>query len=387
MLQLKEAILKETKEGKLDLNGIQSLIKSLSRDIVEGILDEAIALPANKKQQLSKTSIDEALTKKQEELAVVIPKIKQSSITYPKEVSEFDQCIMYLYASGMPTRDMQEYIYDVFGNKVTPAMISMIVDRVMADARKWQQRPLDSVYFVVFFDALSYKVRENGKVVSKTIYSCFGINSTGHRELLGFWITSTVGTTYWLQVLNELKNRGLSDILIVCSDEINGLARAIQIVFPETEVQRCIAHMIRNSLVYLPTKYRSEFAGDLKGIYTALTESDAQTALESLLTKWGTEYPLAIRCWKENWQSVVSILKYPPALGKVLCSATTVESIHHQLRKIIQDRSVLIHDDALFNLLYLAALRLESKMQMHIRNWPAVATELHIIFQKKFDVR
>ncbi len=378
MQLLKQAILKEATTGKLSLDGVQSLIKNFTKDVLTSVLEREV--DAGEKSGRSIVSTKETVSN-----STIDHEAKL--ISYQQEASKFDQCIVYLYASGMTTRDIQEYVYEVFGIKVTQAMISMITDRVMADARKWQQRPLDSVYVTLFFDALPYKVRENGKVVSKAVYSCIGINSTGHKELLGFWITSSEGTTYWFGVLNELKSRGLKDIFIVCSDRLKGLAKAVDIVFPETTFQRSIVHMIRTSLIYLPTKYRKEFSEDLKGVYAALTEEAGQEALESLLSKWEGEYPLATHCWKENWEDLVSFLKYPLEIRKVLYTVNTIESMYRRVKKIIEDRSVLLHDDALFNLLYLAAHAIEKKTYRQVWNWPTIATHLHNIFKARFIVK
>ncbi len=287
----------------------------------------------------------------------------------------------------MTTRDIQAYVKEVYGANISPAMVSMITNRVMEVARAWQNRPLDSLYVAVFFDAIFFKVRENGKIVSKAVYSCLAINSEGKKEILGFCIAGSEGATHWLNVFNNLKERGVEDILIACVDGLPGLDDAVQTAFPQTEVQRCVVHLMRNSMSHLPKKHRKEFAADAKEIYTALSENAAKEALNSLLAKWESKYPQATNCWKSNWEHIVTFFKYPEELRRVIYTTNPVEALHRQLRKVTKNRGMFPHDDSLFKLLYLAGVDIEKKFPKQINDWEKIEKHLQIIFKGRFAVQ
>ncbi len=288
-----------------------------------------------------------------------------------------------MYARGMTTRDIQAHVQEIYGAEISPAMVSMITDKVLDVAHKWQQRPLAPVYAILYFDALFYKVRENGKIVSKAAYTCLGIDTAGHKDILGIWVAESEGATYWLSVINELKSRGVQDILIACIDGLKGLPDAIAAVFPRTEIQRCVIHMIRNSFKYIPHKHSKEFIVDLKTVYTALSESEARYSLTLMEEKWGSRYPLALKSWIEQWDYVSTYFKYPPELRTLIYTTNAVEALHRQFRKVTKNRSILADDSALFKILYLAARNIHKKWTLPVRNWPSIITQLHIFFKDR----
>ena len=289
-----------------------------------------------------------------------------------------------MYARGMTTRDIQAHVQEIYGAEISPALVSIITDKVIKVATDWQQRPLEETYAVVYFDALFYKVRDGDRIVSKAVYTCLGIDLEGHKDVLGIWIAASESATYWLGVANELKSRGVKDIFITCIDGLSGLADAIEMIFPKTDIQRCVVHMLRNSFKYVPHKHIKEFVKDLKLVYHADSLQQAELALTALQDKWGTRYPLAIKPWTDNWAHASAFFKYPPELRKLIYTTNAVEAVHRQFRKVTKTRSILANDEAVFKLLFLAIRNMQKKWTMPLRDWRIIATQLHIIFKERF---
>lgn len=302
---------------------------------------------------------------------------------HQRDISLFDDKIISMYSKGMTVRDIRDHIQDMYGVDLSASTISYVSDKVIKHAQEWQSRPLDSVYAVVFFDAVHYKVRDNGRIVTKAAYTCLGINLEGQKDILGLWVGESEGAKFWLQVCTELKNRGVKDILIACIDGLKGLPDAIRSVFPEVEIQLCIIHMIRNSFKFIPHKYSKEFTSDLKNIYKAPSESQAQIGLETLIDKWQEKYPLAVKPWVNHWDNLVTFLKFTDPIRKMIYTTNAVESLHRQFKKVTKNKSVFPNDDALLKMLFLASRDVTKKWTMPIHSWKVIISQLAIYFGER----
>ena len=299
------------------------------------------------------------------------------------KISSFDDKIISMYAKGMTTRDIQEHIRDLYGAEISPTTVSHITQKVMTVAHEWQSRPLENIYPVVFFDAIHYKVREGGKVITKAAYTCLGIDLEGKKDILGLWIGENEGAKFWLRVCSELKNRGVNDIFIACIDGLKGFPDAIQEVFPETEIQLCVIHLIRNSIKYIPHKYSKEFIFDLKKVYQAPTLDAAEEALLKLQDRWESRYPLAVNPWVKNWENIKTFFQFPDHIRKLIYTTNAVESLHRQFRKVSKNRSVFPSDDALFKMLFLAARDISKKWTMPVQNWKDALSHFALLYEDR----
>ena len=302
-----------------------------------------------------------------------------------RNISNFDDKIISMYAKGMSTRDIQAHVQEIYGAEISPTAVSNITEKVVEVAKEWQCRPLNNVYAIAYFDAIHYKVREDGKVVTKAAYTCLGVTLDGKKEVLGLWIGEHEGSKFWLRVFTELRNRGVKDIFIACVDGLKGLPEAVHAVFPETEIQLCVIHMIRNSFKYVPHKHSKEFMGDLKQIYRAETEDKAADGLEKLQEKWGAKYPLAVRPWVNQWEHVKTFFKYPQEIRTVIYTTNAVESLHRQFRKVTKNRAVFPNDDALLKLLYLAVNGLSEKWTNQLHGWKQALSQFAILFENRLE--
>jgi putative transposase len=295
-------------------------------------------------------------------------------------ISAFDNKIISMYARGMSTRDIQAHIQEIYGADISPTAVSHITEKVLDVAKEWQTRPLQKTYPITYFDAIHYKVREDGRVVSKAAYTCLGIDLEGRKEVLGLWIGESEGAKFWLRVFSELKNRGVQDIFISCMDGLKGMPEAIRAIFPKAEVQLCIVHMIRNSLKYVSSKNSKEFVADLKLIYRAETEEKAWDNLVHLQKKWEEKYPLAVRPWASHWENIKTFFKFPEAIRTIIYTTNAVESLHRQFRKVTKNRAVFPNDESLFKLLYLSVAGLSEKWTMSIMGWKEALAQFVILY-------
>jgi len=301
------------------------------------------------------------------------------------DISSFDEKIISMYSKGMTTRDIQDHIKEIYGTDLSPTMVSHITGKVLAVANEWQSRPLESVYPIVFFDAIHYKVRENGKIVSKAAYTCLGIDLEGKKDILGLWIGDNEGASFWAQICAELKNRGVKDIFIACIDGLKGLPDAIKCEFPKVEIQLCIIHMIRNSMKYVSYKNVKEFISNLKDIYKSPTEKTAEFQLNVFQEKWNEKYPLAVKPWIKHWENVKTFLKFPDKVKKLIYTTNAVEALHRQFRKVTKTRAIFPSDEALFKMLFLAAKDVSKKWTSSVRDWKSVLTHLSLVFGERLN--
>jgi len=292
----------------------------------------------------------------------------------------FDDKIISMYARGMSTRDIQGHLKEIYQIEVSPDFISTVTDSVMDGVKEWQNRPLDEIYPILYLDALHVKVKDQGQVINKAVYLAVGINMEGKKEVLGFWIEKTEGSKFWLQVVTELKNRGVKDIFIACVDGLKGFPEAIRAVYPKTEIQLCIVHMVRNSLKFVSYKDRKNIAADLKEIYHSSTVELAEKALETFSSKWDSKYPTISQSWRNNWANIIPFFAYPPEIRKVIYTTNAIESLNMTLRKILKTRASFPNDDALRKLLYLGLQNASKKWTMPIRDWVSAINQFLILY-------
>ena len=297
-----------------------------------------------------------------------------------KDISDIDQKIISMYAKGMTTWQISETIEDIYGFETSEGFISDVTDKILPQIEDWQNRPLDEVYPILYIDAIHYSVRDNGVIRKLAAYVILGINTEGKKEVLSITVGDNESSKYWLSVLNELKNRGVKDILIICADGLSGIKEAIAAAFPKTEYQRCIVHQVRNTLKYVPDKDRKAFAADLKTIYHASDEEKARLALDRVTEKWTTKYPNSMKRWYDNWDAITPIFKFSPDVRKVLYTTNAIESLNSTYRKLNRQRSVFPSDTALLKALYLATFEATKRWTMSIRNWGQVYGELSIMY-------
>jgi putative transposase len=295
----------------------------------------------------------------------------------------FDQAIISLYSRGLTTREIEGHLLEIYGVEVSPTLVSQVTDAVCADVLIWQNRPLEEVYPIVYFDALWGKVRENGQVAKVAVFLALGITMAGQKEVLGMWAANSEGAKFWLHVLTELKNRGVKDIFIGCVDGIKGFPEAMEVVFPATQVQLCLVHMVRHSLSYVGWKERRAVAADLKVIYRATTEAEAEQALAVFARKWDPKYPSISKSWRAHWPELITFMKYPAEIRKVIYTTNAIESVNRSLRKISKNRGVFPHQESLLKLYYLALERIAKKWTMPIHNWSEALNRFALEFGER----
>ena len=297
-----------------------------------------------------------------------------------KDISGIEQKIISLYAKGMTTRQISETIEDIYDFEVSDGMVSDITDRLLPQIEDWQKRPLDKVYPIVFIDAVHFSVRDNGQIRKLAAYVILAVSITGHKEVLSIHIGENESAKYWLGVLNELKNRGVKDILVICADGLTGIKEAVNAAFPQTELQRCIVHQVRNTLKYVGEKNKKELANDLKMIYHAPSEEAAREALDRVTEKWEGDYPNAMKSWYKNWDVISPIFKFSADVRKVIYTTNAIESLNSGYRRLNKQRSVFPSDTALLKALYLATHEIAKKWTVPLRNWGRVLGELEIMY-------
>ena len=298
-----------------------------------------------------------------------------------RRLAGFDDQVIALYARGMTTRDIQAHLEELYGTEVSPALISRVTDAILEDVREWQSRPLDSVYPIVYLDAIHLKMRSSGQVQNQAVYVAVGIDREGNKELLGIWVGETEGAKFWLNVLTELRNRGLKDILIACVDGLTGFPDAIQHIYPRTEVQLCIVHMVRNSLRFVGWKERRQVAQDLRLIYTAPTAEAGYQALEAFSAKWDSRFPKISQGWRAKWDNLSGFFAYPPEIRKVIYTTNAIESINASLRKVTRKRGAFPNPESVRKVLYLAIQRVAKRWRRPIKNWESALNHLAIVFE------
>lgn len=384
-----------------DLMGEDGAIKKLIKSSLEGMLDAELTehLGYEKHSSQGKNSGNsrngssrKTLKNDNGEIDLTIPRDRNSTFDpvivkkYERTLGPIEDKIISLYAKGMTTRDIQAHVHEMYGLDMSAPLVSQITDKIIDLAKQWHNRPLETVYPIVFFDAIHYKVANEGKVTSKAAYTCLAIDITGKKDLLGLWVAESEGANFWLGVMTELKNRGVNDILIACVDGLKGFPEAITTVFPQTEVQLCVIHLIRNTLKYIAGKDQKTFMRDLKTVYTAVSEEAALLALDTLENTWGKKYSLSLKIWRNNWRNASTFFKYPDEIRSMIYTTNAVEAVHRQFRKVTKSKSIFPHDDALKKMLFLAYRDIAKKWTvMPVKNWSLALSHLSIIFEKRLE--
>ena len=320
-------------------------------------------------------------------LELEVPRDRNAEFTpllVPKRqtrIDGLDQKILSLYAKGMSVSDIKMQIQELYGAEISESLISRVTDNIMDEVRSWQHRPLEAIYAIVYFDALVVKVRQDKRIINKAVYVALGIDLTGRKDILGLWISENEGAKFWLNNFTEMKNRGLKDILIACSDNLTGMSEAISAVYPETEHQLCIVHQIRNSLAYVSYKDRKKVAADLKLVYGSVTEDEALSALSDFDLKWGKQYPHIAKSWQNNWENLVVFLQYPEVIRRIIYTTNAIEGLNSQLRKVTNNKRVFPSDDSVFKTLYLTIDYITRKWSMPIQNWGEAMAHFLIKFE------
>jgi len=297
----------------------------------------------------------------------------------------FDDKIISMYARGMSTRDIQMHLEEIYGVEVSPSLISTVTGEVMNEVKTWQNRPLDPIYPIVYLDALHVKSRNDGHIQNQAVYLAIGINMDGMKEVLGMWISRNEGAKFWLNVITEIRNRGVQDIFIACVDGLKGFPEAIETVYPLAQVQLCIVHMVRNSLKYVSWKQKKAVAQDLKEIYASSTVDEARLALDSFSEIWDKQYPTISKSWKSNWENIIPFFDYPAEIRKVIYTTNAIESLNMSLKKVIKSRGSFPNDDSVFKLLYLALRNATRKWNMPIRDWKRAMNHFLIMFEERIE--
>ena len=366
------------------------LIKQLTEAALEAEMDSHIAddvVPNRRngktKKTIKSTSGNFELDTPRDRAGTFEPKIVKK---YQTSVSdEIETKMLSMYGLGMSYRDIATHVEELYGIKVSTATISTITDKIIDEVKQWQQRPLDSHYPFVWLDAIHYKVKENGRYQSKAVYTVLGLNLAGTKEVLGLYLSESEGANFWLAVLTDLNQRGVEDILIASVDGLSGFPEAIQTIFPKTEVQLCIIHQIRNSLRYVASKNHKEFMADLNPVYRASTLGAAETALDALEAKWGKQYPIVIKSWRNKWELLSAYFKYPEPIRKVMYTTNSVEAVHRQFRKLTKTKGGFPNDNSLLKLLYLGIQNASKKWTMPVRSWNLALSQLAIFFEGRLD--
>ena len=377
-----------------DLTGKDGIFQEMMKQTVERILkaeqEEHLGYEPYRKNGKSKDNSRNGSSKKTlkttaGEVEIDVPRDRNGSfepqfvVKHQSFDPDLEKRVTSMYARGMSTRDIQAQLSDFYGTDVSPTLISRITDKVLEGVQAWQVRPLEDVYAVVFMDAIHYKIRQDAKVITKAAYTCMGVGLDGRVDVLGLWLSENEGAHFWLTVLNDLKTRGVKDILIACVDGLKGFPDAIENAFPKTLVQLCVVHQIRTSLRYLGSKYQKEFLADLKEVYRAPTLEIGEDNLIKLEEKWQAKCPSAVNGWRDNWMHLSTFFAFPAEIRKMIYTTNAVEALHRQYRKVTKSKGSFPTDDALKKMLYLATLDLKGGFRGK-RGWPVMLGQLKIVF-------
>ena len=386
-------------ESDSDLSNIlgkEGLIKQLSKCILERALEAEMQshlgydrYKRNDSENARNGSFKKSLATENGQLELEVPRDRKGNfepvIVKKKQsrIDGLDDKVISLYAKGMSLSDIKIQMQELYGAEISESLISRITDDVIDEVKLWQGRALESVYPIVFFDCLVVKVRQEKRIINKSVYVALGIDLSGHKDVLGLWISDNEGAKFWLNNLTELKNRGLSDILIACTDNLTGMSDAISAVYPKCEHQLCIVHQIRNSLKFVSYKDRKKLAADLKLIYQAINEEEAEEALEYFEEKWGKQYPQIAKSWYNNWDNLMVFLQYPEAIRKIIYTTNSIESLNNQLRKVTKNKRVFPSDESVFKTLYLTIDYITRKWSLPIRDWNEAMAHFLIKFEDR----
>lgn len=399
-LNVPKELLDQLVKGPMTQEGLEAMFRQLKKAVVERAMgaemSEHLGYPPGESKPEGQTnqrngSSGKTIITDDGPMRIEVPRDRDSSFLpqiigkHERRFTGFDQKIIAMYARGMTVREIQGYLAEMYGTDVSPDFISKVTDEVMSEVTAWQSRPLEPMYPVVFFDALRVKIRDDAVVRNKAVYLALGVLPDGTRDVLGIWIEQTEGAKFWLKVFNDLRNRGVGDILIAVVDGLKGLSEAIETAFPQTTVQTCIVHLIRNSLDYASWKDRKAVAAGLRPIYTAATAQAAQAALDEFSEgSWGKKHPTIVQSWRRAWEHVIPFFAFPPEVRRVIYTTNVIESLHMQLRKIIKNRGHFPNDDAATKLLWLALRNITAGKVRSTREWKMAMNQFAVLYGDRF---
>ena len=400
MQDVQDKTIRELAKDCKTVDDVHEMLKNLFKDTLQGILEAEVEDHLGYKKHSSegintgnsrngynkktlKTRFGETeLSVPRDRNGEFEPKIIRK---YETTSNQLEEQIIAMYAKGMSTRDIEDHMRDIYGIDISPSMVSKITDKILPMVSEWQSRPLDRVYPVVFLDAIHFKVRKENRIVNKAAYSVLGINMAGQKEILGIWIGENESASFWLGVCNELKNRGVADILIACKDGLSGFSEAISTAFPKTEIQLCIIHQIRNSLKYVSYKEHKDLLADLKKVYQALTLEEADLSFTAFKAKWGKKHPVIIRSWENNWLELTAYFKYPYEMRRLIYTTNVIEGYHRQLRKVTKTKTTYPTDESLIKIIYLATVEASKKWTMPVRDWKSCFSQFAIYYEDRVE--
>lgn len=388
-----EAALKALQSGK-PLSGkdgiLTPLVKQLTEAALQAELEEHLETqddPNRKNGTTSKTvkspSGNFELNTPRDRSGTFEPQLVKKHQTHMTD--EIERKMLSMYALGMSYRDIAGHIEDMYGIGVSSATINTVTDKLIPELKAWQQRPLESHYPFVWLDAIHYKIKDEGRYISKAIYTVLGLKLDGTKEVLGLYLSENEGANFWLSVLTDINNRGVQDILIASVDGLTGFPDAINTIYPQTEVQLCVIHQIRNSMKYVASKNQKAFMADLKPVYKAVSKEAAETALDELEAKWGSLYPIVIQSWRRKWENLSVFFKYPEPIRKVIYTTNVIESVHRQFRKLTKTKGAFPNENSLLKLLYVGIQHISKKWTMPVHNWNLTLSQLAIYFNGRLD--
>lgn len=368
---------------------LQEMLNSMLEGEIDGHLDDQERDTGNRKNGKSKKLLKTSsgtieVTTPRDRAGSFEPEIVKKRETIMAQ--SLEDRIIGLYSLGTSLRDISAHIKETYDTDISAATLSSIIDKVIPLVKEWQQRPLEGLYCIVWLDAMYYKVKDEGSTQTRCVYNILGINQEGKKEVLGMYVSHSEGANFWLGVINDLKQRGVNDILIACIDNLKGFDEAIRTIFPATEIQTCIIHQIRNSLKYVANKDQRIFMAELKPVYRADNEPQALDELAKLKEKWNKKYPMVIGSWENNWPKLSTYFKYPAGIRKLIYTTNTIEGYHRQIRKVTKNKGVFTSDMALLKLIYLATERIANKWTMPLNNWAITASQLKIIFGDRMKI-
>lgn len=393
--QLRQFIKENNLKSALDVqNTLKELFTDTLQEMLEAELDDSLGYEKNDTRNKETTNRRNGHSKKQVrseygQIDLAVPRDREGEFEpeivkkHQKNVTGIEEQILALYTKGVSTREIQDHLHQLYGVEVSPTLISNVTNKIMPLIKEWQGRPLQQIYAILFLDAIHFKVKQDGQIVNKAAYMAIGVDLDGHKDVLGIWLGEHESAKFWLTVLNELRNRGVQDILIISVDNLKGFTEAISACFPETEIQKCIVHQIRNSIRYVSYKDVKKITAALKPIYTAPSEESALEELDQFEATWGDKYPLIINSWRKNWTEIATFFKYPPEIRKIIYTTNIIESYHRQLRKVTKGKSTFPTDDALLKMLYLATQDILRKWTGRMQNWGQILLQLSIFFPEK----
>ncbi|HET8686938.1 MAG TPA: IS256 family transposase [Methanosarcina sp.] len=386
--QLREGKTPATGEGGIFTPLIKQIVEAALEGEMETHLEETRARASNRRNGHTQKNLKSSMGG----IEIFAPRDRDGSFS-PQTVEkrqtflpkDLEDKILGLYGLGMSYSDIQKHLSEMYGVAVSDGTLNAITDRVIPAIREWQSRPLERLYAIVWMDAIHFKIREDGKVITKAVYSILGVNMRGQKEVLGLYLGQNESATFWLQVLTDLKQRGIEDILISCIDNLRGFGDAIENIFPKTEVQLCVIHQIRNSMKYVPWKHYREFMVDLKKVYQASSLELAEHNLDLLEEKWGKKYPVVIQSWRTNWSRLSNYFKYPEPIRKLIYTTNTVEGYHRMVRKVTKSKGAFTSDMAMLKLVYLATIQFNKRWVNQLRFWSEIISELFLFFDDRIN--